>query len=298
MMKFVLYTLIFSAFCWESIATESPWEFNGEVKIKSISSWEDDFDHTLSCQGIFGFLYDTENTWAHTKVKLSMPLEMTNDNRVKLDLDQMMVGFVPLDLSSHKIFTELGRDKLDAMFDSKIQFKNHFNGIHVGYKYSTDFATFRLHGGPNIIDNQDNLYGFIAEATIDDLLIEGSSVKYCAFDWLQSSRYTCQYFISQILYKQKLNPGVLAYMGFLCNHRAREKSKGIYFGCTFEDVIDNLDVDVNYQHVQDLCVPDCDRAGIGTGIQIKATYAVTDNLNFQAKISTTKIAEISTIYKW
>jgi hypothetical protein len=197
-------------------------------------------------------------------------------------------------------YIEVGRNKLDDLFESKIQYDSHFNGIHGFFSHEVaDYGTFFVHGGPQVIDTTKNSYGAIGECGLSHLIDGNVTVKYSHTYWDKN------YQISQITYKYDF-PTLLwdmphsFYTAALKNHNSSQHNYGYYLGMTFGTIkrARDLTIDVNYQYLKCQAVPEFDNAGIGKGIQTKIAYALTDELTLQGKISTTKCAELTAIYRW
>ena len=283
-------------------AENKPYTLNGDVRVKSQSNWKQDYEHRLKCEATIGLDYRFLDAWMQTKLKVSNPLESTETSITQLEIQQLLIGYSLFSGENSFLFIEMGRNKLKTLFESKLEFDNHFNGLNVSYSYETNNGCIIIHGGPHIINSDMDHYGFIGEIIVANPLATNFIMKYSINDWTNHNQYTTNYafLITQALCKYQLNPQIEIYGAYLRNHKAKYCANGFYIGATYGAISKAKDmmVDLIYQYIQCQAVPQIDRSGIGTGIQLKTAYAVTDNFSIQGKICTTKCAELSAIYKW
>ena len=283
------------------MAEENPLSFNGDVKLRSISSWEEKYEHRLTCEATLGLDYDRGNNWFNSKFKVTTPFQCACENKVNLQVEQLSVGFLPYEDDTNQFYFEVGRHRLDYLFESKIQFKKHFNGVHLCYNRIDEIGNITIHGGPLVMDSLSNHFGFIAETSIRDILNSGIDLTYNLVDWMESSKdyYESYFLISQVLATYRFNDCAI-YGAYLKNHRATIESDGFYAGVSYGQIVQARDfmLDVNYQYLDVFCVPVFDQEGIGTGFLFKGIYAITENFHVKGKVATTKFAELSLVYKW
>lgn len=279
-------------------ADGKPYILTGDVRIKSCSNWQNKYEHALKCEATFGLDYEFPEAWMQTKVKISNPFETSQRSNVALELHKLLIGCNLFQDEESYLDIEFGRNKLDALFESKLQFDNHFNGILLSYHYKN----LSIQGGPHVINSYLNQFGYIVEAAATDLLNLPITLKYSLTDWsaFNCNDLDCNYLISQALVKYELLPHLNIYGAYLFNHRQSENGNGFYVGASFGSLNKASDylVDLNYQYLESAAVPCYDQSGIGKGVQAKLAYAFTDNFSLQGKIATTKTAELSAIYKW
>ena len=108
-----------------------------------------------------------------------MKAATSDTNGTNIDLDKAFVGYHLYKNSQNKLIVEIGRNKMDSMFDSKIQFDSYFNGMHIHYKYSpSNLFQFTLHGGPHLINSDKNQYGWITEGIWSHIACNPITLKY------------------------------------------------------------------------------------------------------------------------
>jgi hypothetical protein len=279
-------------------AEGKPYTLTGDVRIKSCSNWQNKYDHTLKCEAIFGLDYEFPEAWMQTKVKISNPFETTQKSNVALELHKLLIGCNVYQDEDSYLDVEFGRNKLDALFESKLQFDNHFNGVLLSYHYKN----LSIQGGPHVINSSLNQFGYIIEGAVSELFNIPLTVKYSIADWSACNCHDlyCNYLISQALVKYEFVPYLNVYAAYLINHRQSENGNGFYLGvsCGSLNKASDYLMDFNYQYLESNAVPCYDQSGIGKGFQAKLAYAFTNNFFLQGKIATTKTAEVSAIYKW
>jgi hypothetical protein len=202
----------------------------------------------------------------------------------------------------HRFDIELGRRKLNDVFDSEIQFGARFDGLLLKYTTAIDqVADFYWYGGAFIIDERVNFYGYVTELGVLNAFDTGLDIRYSYIDWMKHRENRCdfenpwghRFRNSQISLTYNFNPDCFCgkqieiYGAFLVNHAARKhvfftverddveytfelnkrKNLGWYIGLYIGDVEKAGDwaFDVNYQVVQAQAVPDADINGISNG---------------------------------
>lgn len=270
------------------------WEAKGDVRAKYQTDWKEERDNHFKVEASLLVDHLMPESWV--KLKLKASTATNHSDNAKIDVEKVLLGYQ----ITPNAFIELGRSPMDDLFDSKVQYDSHFNGIHAFFKHElADYGTLFVHGGPQVIDSHKNSYGAIGECGLCHLFDGNMTVKYSHTYWDKD------YQISQITYKYDF-PTLLwdmphsFYAAGLKNHNSSQNNYGYYLGMTFGSIkeANDLSIDVNYQRVKSEAIPTFDHAGIGTGVQTKIAYAITDELTVQGKISTTKCAEVSAIYRW
>ncbi len=184
---------------------------------------------------------------------------------------------------------EVGRRKLDDIFDSEIQFTSRFDGIL--FKYASELKNFSdWYGdfGVFLIDERVNHFGYIMEVGLINIKDWGLDLRYSFIDWkkrgtnrcfirnplgtqFQNSQFTITYTFFPLSDKLPFE----FYSGFLINHAAKrkvfthrlKKNLGWYAGLYIGNVDKKGDwaIDIEYIGVQAQAVPEFDVGSIGRG---------------------------------
>lgn len=193
----------------------------------------------------------------------------------------------------HRWDIEIGRRKLDDIFESEVEFSSRFDGVLL--KYTSDlgkFADFYWYNGLFIIDERVNHVGYATEFGLLDIWDSGLDLRYSFIDWTMFGRNRCfiehpygsEFANSQISFSYHFNPfqgfckkNIPAefYGGFLVNHAAtknifthnKRKNLAWYLGLYVGEVDSKGDwaFDIEYVYVQAQAVSDCDVSSIGRG---------------------------------
>lgn len=278
------------------------WEATGEeVNGKKKRGFETDTQINQFRSEFNLFLdYETKNSWVATKVKWSRFDGLFFGSEVKTSLDRAFLGYDIYECDKEDIYIELGRSRLDYIFESRVEFNSTFDGIHLFYtNYFPGIGTVIAHGGPFIIDASTNHYGWIVETGVKDLFTKGFSIKYSIIDWArhsqtdyvgklsQFSKSTFEdynafaYLVSQIIfgYEQTIDFAgckiLYLYAAALTNSDAKRRfstndrysNKAWYAGFTLGKLCKAGDwsLDVCYQAVGAQVIPEFDLLGIGHG---------------------------------
>ncbi|MCC5831941.1 MAG: hypothetical protein JJU12_02740 [Chlamydiales bacterium] len=246
------------------------------------------------------FDYVAPRTWASTKLKWVSFLGKDGGSATRVELDRAFIGYDIYKQGKEDFYIEVGRSKLDYIFDSRIEFTSTFDGIHIYYtRCWPTVGNFIIHGGPFIVDSFTNHYAWIVEAGIIGWRGTGLGFKYSIVDWSRSAptldygnlsksgkklvennpRYS--FIVSQMLfgYERKIDflgcKTLYMYAAVLANHDAKRtpttKGKKLngawYAGFTLGKLCKACDwsIDINYQSVQAQAVPEFDLSGIGRG---------------------------------
>jgi hypothetical protein len=259
----------------------------------AINSFVSDFNLILDYTALKG--------WVTNKIKFANYDGSDGGTAVKVTIDRAFMGYDIYHVGDTDFYIEIGRSKLDYLFESRVEFTTFFDGIHFFYTQKIPrCGQLTLHGGPFIIDSFTNHYGWAVEAFLVDWADTGFRFKYSIIDWHRSAptlnygnklpdagkitiennpRYN--FIVSQMLfgYEKKLEwPGcklLYAYAAVLCNHDAtrsptthgKKLNNAWYVGFTLGKLCKAFDwsLDINYQSVQAQAVPEFDLAGIGHG---------------------------------
>jgi len=247
--------------------------------------------------------YVAPRAWISTKLRWSVFDGVDGGTATKTDLERAFIGFDIYNQKEEDFYIELGRSKLDYLYESKVQFSSFYDGIHIFYTCCwPTVGTFTIHGGPFIVDSYSNHYAWVIETFITRWRGTGFGFKYSFIDWHRGAptlnygnrdnpappqtvtirnnpRY--RFMVSQMLigYERKMDfLGCKTFYGYgavLVNHDAQrtqttnwKKLNGAwYVGFTLGKLCKACDwsLDINYQSVQAQAVPEFDLAGFGHG---------------------------------
>ncbi len=231
--------------------------------------------------------YRADLSWASFKLEFDNDAGIVAGTNNKIKLSRAYFGLRAIDADSFYLDFEIGRRKISAIFDSKLQFNSVFDGILAKYDQSFDrVGDFYLHLGTFVINEKRSQYGYVGETGFMNIASSGLYTKYSLIDWdtrnihnpVQQHLY--DFLVSQFTLGYKFYPAVLQkqvtlYSAVLYNSRARklkisnyEKANwGSYIGFNIGELKRKGDwaLDANYQIIQAQCVPDYDMNGIGLG---------------------------------
>ena len=294
-MKTVVGILFFCAISVNAIANENlNYGADFKVKWRQVGS-EGEFKNEAALQA----RYEEINTWADAKLKLSILDACSKNGAMGMDLERCLIGYAIDTSAAGRLFAEVGREKMEHLFESKLQYKSSFNGLHLGFQN----ANWQIHGGPHVVDSDMEHYGAVGEVIYyapNDPLI----VSYSITHWMPSLPYT----ISQILAKYDIghvgDHPVTFYGAFLRNHQKTCHSNGGYVGASLGrlEFAGDFGLDLNCQYASVNAIPEIDFNGIEEGwhMQCKAIYMLTDHFSLEGKMSfgTDIISEFAAVYKW
>lgn len=246
--------------------------------------------------------YTTDNSWVTTKLKFVVVDAVDPPNALRTELDRAFLGYDIYECGDEDFYIEIGRARIDYLFDSKIEFSTLFNGIHLYYTNKfPGIGTFTLHGGPFIVDSFNDHFAYVAEAGFKDIVFKGFSFRYNIIDWFRHSGTTIfsnqkrdekepkemnnnpryRFLVSQLLFGYERNIDVFGckvlflYAAVLANHLAQKSlvtdhtyaNKAWYAGFTLGKLCKAGDwsLDINYQSCAAQAVPEFDLSGIGHG---------------------------------
>ena len=207
------------------------------------------------------------------------------------NLKRAYMGYNILADGTQRLDIEIGRQKLNDIFDSEIEFTARFDGILLKYARSfEELFDWYVNAGAFVIDESVNHFGYAAEIGFIDILDTGFDVRYNFIDWkkrgknrcfilnplgaeYQNSQITLTYTFSPCIFRQELP--IELYGGFLVNHAARKtvfsrnkkKNLGWFAGAYIGNVSKKGDwaLDIEYILVQAQAVPEYDVGSIGRG---------------------------------
>ncbi len=281
-------------------------ELHGDVRTKWRSAWGDFEDHCFKAEATVGCDYRTPQVWVDGKIKTAT----CNCRGTQFFLHKALIGYLIYSDDRIAVAIETGRNKMDGMFDSKMQFDNNFDGVHfMAIFKNASFFDLTIHGGPHIIDSANNHYGLISEAKFAGILGLPLSLKYSFTDWnitrrslVNDNRY--DYAISQVIASYDFEKFIV-YGAGLYNHRDSRDNYGLYVGVITRSIRKVRDwvIDVNYQFTRPNLLSSVDNKGLRKGIEAKVIYALAEKLNLEVKAArldknnNNKI-ELQAIYSW
>lgn len=213
-----------------------------------------------------------------------------------VNLKRAYMGYNIYADGKHRLDIEVGRRKMDDIFDSEIEFSNRFDGVVLKYASAIDgISDWYYDIGVFVIDERVNNFGSAFEVGFLGIYDTGLDLKYSLINWIGNGRTRClddheheiryplgyQFKISQFLFDYHFEPSFTShrkaefYGAFLINHAAKKRcvtrnklqNMGGYIGLYFGEVEDSGDwsLDIMYAIVQAQAIPECDVGGIGRG---------------------------------
>ena len=210
-----------------------------------------------------------------------------------INLKRAYMGYNIWADGKHRLDIEVGRRKLDDVFDSEIEFTSRFDGVLLKYASSIqDFSDWYLDVGAFVIDERVNHFGWVAEIGLIDIMDSGLDLRYSIIDWqkrgfnrcLVDNPYGARFLNSQVTVTYTIHPKFGSkqieipfefYGGFLINHLAKKeifthhkkKNLGWYAGLYVGNVNKEGDwsFDIEYIVVQAQAVSEFDVGSIGRG---------------------------------
>lgn len=275
-------------------------EFNLKIKYTYKDAWAKahlQFDNPCGIRGrndCFGefAVFNKDGTEVVEKIRRDNRFsEKGSGDGFAVNLKRAYIGYNIYADGVHRLDIEAGRQKLNDIFDSEVQFSGRFDGILLRFASAVeDKFDWYITGGGFVIDERVNHFGWAAEIGFLDIYDTGFDVKYSFIDWMkkgknrcfiwnpigtkfQDSQITLTYTFSQCVAGMEI-PFEL-YSGFLVNHAAKKnvftagKKKnlawyaGVYIGNV--DKKGDWSVDIEYIGVQAQAVSEYDVGSIGRG---------------------------------
>ncbi|MBJ7449513.1 MAG: hypothetical protein JHC93_04035 [Parachlamydiales bacterium] len=245
--------------------------------------------------------YDASCAWAQVKLNFQNSMGTESGTNANIRVERAFVGYDFVHGGETEIYAEVGRQKMDYLFESEVQFNSTYDGFILGYDYSWEGAgDFFVHGGAFIVDNMTNHYGWVGEVGAMEIFDTGLYMKYSYIHWEKNGVTTGA---------QNTTPATPAFAGVVDNYQyrydvnqltvgyafrnstfsfpARVYAAGLYNSAARKEPISNnqklpwawyagfeigkLEVagdwafNINYQWVQFNAIPSVDVAGIGRG---------------------------------
>jgi hypothetical protein len=309
-MRKAIFTLIF-LFSLHPLPAQDPVHYpsvdlHGDVRTKWKSNWGETEDHCFKAEATVGCDYRQPQVWVDGKIKTST----CNRCGTQFFLHKALIGYQIYSDEKIAVAIETGRNKMDSMFDSKMQFDNNFDGAHfiIAFK-DIKFFDFSIHGGPHIINSSINHYGYVGEAKFTQIFDLPASLKYSFTDW-NATRKTFrdntqyEYAISQVSASYDFEQFIV-YGAGLYNHRDSKDNYGFYLGVSMGQIHKAHDwvIDVNYQYTRPNLLSDVDNKGLKKGVEAKVIYALAEKLSVEAKFArldknNNNKVELQAIYAW
>lgn len=257
--------------------------------------------------------YRTDRTWAAVKLEFDNNAGTVGGTLDRLKLERAYLGGRVLDSDDYTLDLEIGRRRFSDIFDSKIQFGSFMDGILGKYSQWFDaLGDFYIYGGPFLINESVNQYGYIAEL---GLLTIGNTGLYSKISWIDwdtkdysnpLKELAFAYMNTQWTWGYKCAPSWFGskmttfYIAGLINTAARatkvtrhsKENLAWYAGFSVGEIRKKGDwsLDINYQWVQAQTIPDFEGAGIGRGnaaeVGLYSTKWVTKGLGKATSSST------------
>lgn len=282
----------------------------GEIRTKWKSEWGSQDNHSLKTDVSLGF----DSYHSNSRISIMINAATENGKKSIIFLDKAYLGYQFYQGDQSNFSLEVGRNKLDSIFDSKMQFNSYFNGVHFVYTFvEPGFIDFKLHGGPHIVDSSIDHYGWLMEAVWNKLADTPLTVKYSFTDWntTKNPKESVYYFdrdyyfrISQITAIYDFG-NVSVYGAYLYNHQEKKYNDGFYVGFKAGKIrkIHDFSFDINFQSTKKYLLNPFDNKSLGKGVQIKTIYALAERLNLEAKFSrydndNHNKLEVQAIYAW
>ena len=246
------------------------------------------------------FDYRTDRTWAAVKLEFDNNAGTSSGTFNRLSLERAYLGGRLVSRDTFTIDAEIGRRNFSNVFDSRIQFGSFMDGVVLKYDQGLDpLGDIYLYGGPFLIDERDNHYGYVGELGILNMFGTGLYLKYSLIDWdtkdfsdpLEEDRFrflNSQVTLGYRIRPKWLNKNIIFYTAGLLNSAAKplpvtsdtRARYGWYAGLSAGEVRKRGDwsFDINYQQVAAQAVPGFDSAGIGRGNAARTgLYTVNSN---------------------
>ena len=275
-------------------------EFNLKIKYVYKDAWAKahlQFDNPAGIRGrneCFGEtpVFNKEGSEVVGKIKRDNRFAIKGSgDAFAVNLKRAYIGYNVFADGAHRLDIEVGRQKLDDIFDSEVQFSSRFDGILLRFASAVEDAfDWYITGGAFVVDERVNHFSYATEIGFLDIWDTGLDVKYSFIDWskhgknrcfiydplgtqFQNSQVALTYTFSQCVWGKELP--IELYGGFLVNHAARKtvfthrKKKnlawyaGVYVGNV--DKKGDWSFDIEYVGVQAQAVSEYDVGSIGRG---------------------------------
>jgi hypothetical protein len=233
--------------------------------------------------------YDASCAWAQVKLNFRNCMGVVSGTFDNIGMERAFVGYDFIQCGDVDLYAEVGRQKMDYLFESEVMYNTTFDGLLVGLDYSWDAAgDFFIHGGGFVIDDITDDFGWVGEAGLMEIMNTGLYAKYSFIHWRNKGvdRYGIhdspdfRYNISQLVVGYVFDPQMMkvparVYAAGLVNSSAKKTTASAnqkrnwawYAGVEIGklEVAGDWSLNVNYQWVELQAIPNFDVAGIGNG---------------------------------
>lgn len=234
--------------------------------------------------------YRTDWSWMAGRIRFDNDAGITDKpigdgTRDKLKVDRAYFGVNLIDDDRHTMMVQVGRNVMQYVFDSKLEFGSNFDGVEFKDSYTFDYMGDLYYKiAAMLVSEKHNQAAYIGEIGFFNIIRTGFNARYTLIDWNTKHRhhlpYQFQFVVSQLnlFYRfvpQLINQSVKFYVAGLYNHRARKHkitnetlaNYGGYIGVAIGETKLQGDwtFEGNYQVLAAQCVPDFDANGVGLG---------------------------------
>lgn len=238
-----------------------------------------------------------DSSWMDSRIKFVMKDLDSSNKSASIEIDKLLIGHQLYATEDFYSCIEIGRKKLENIFNSKLQFNSHLTGALLSIEYGT--AGILCAG--NVISLQDNHYGAIAEAYYQAEHMP-LKISYSISDWHMKDNVTISQISANYKVSDVLDMPLNIYAMALTNHRESTLANAYCGGVSIGSTNQAKDwmLDVNLQYTEENALTSMDTKSIGKGTQIKAIYCFTDELSVQGKFDYAQHdkLELQAIYKW
>jgi len=287
---------------------------HGDVRTKWRSEWGGIDAHGFKTETAMWCDYFTDKSW----VSVKMNAATFNGKDSRIWLEKAFLGWRFYESEKMTLGIEIDRNKMESMFDSKMQFNSNFNGAHLIYSFNQiGLFDFVVHGGPHIVNTANNHYAWIGEAVFSHIAACPLTLKYSFTEWnspvVKVNGHPVfdpdyHFTISQITMSYEVLE-TLVYGAYLLNHQHRNNNDGFYIGFTLGKIkkTGDFSFDVCFHSAKSQCVSDIDFKGFRKGAQLKASYALADSLLLESKftlyddysgLDNNRRIEFQAVYSW
>ena len=275
-------------------------EFNLKFKYTFKDAWcmaNLVFDNPAGIRGkrdCFGdcVIFNKDGTKIEESVERDLRLTLKGSgDSVFINLKRAYIGYNIYANGKKRLDIEIGRRKLDDVFDSEVQFTSRFDGILIKYASEIEKSfDWYFSAAAFVIDETVNHFGYVGEVGLINIYDTGVDIRYNFIDWKKigynrcfahnpygtrflNSQISCDYYFTKKLFGRDMLYDL--YGGFLINHAAKKsiftknkiKNLAWYVGLTIGNVHKQYDwsLDIEYIVVQAQAVPDFDVGSIGRG---------------------------------
>lgn len=233
-----------------------------------------------------------------------------------INLKRAYMGYNIWADGNHRLDVEVGRQKLNDLFESEIQYSSRFDGIVFKFASRIDEVfDWYCYASAFVIDERVNHIGYAGEIGLLNAFDSNIDIKYSFIDWKNQGKNRCfvhhsvgaAFMNSQIFMEYHIDPSIGGktvpasfYGAFVYNHAAprtslthgKRQNIGWYAGFFIGEAKKKgeWNIDIMYQYVEAQMASDCDVDGIGRGNILNEHF--TDVLIFDESLSSSSIDSI------